>query len=244
MSEDSRKVLTMAGGRASWQEMTGGLDLDNLSGGQLFVREASEEIIASYALESHQPIAGEDGTLIYSFDDFAGPAIAAGTKYRVKLFEQTWEVVAEPVSGDDLTLPLIGNPGLQEKYREAYGWEDNGLPFFILDIGGNLILAVRAADFTQVTAGSNPANRNFVVWEVRDKELVCLPVVRMVASTSGSGFDDSSDIKTAAELRAAIDNGQTVLVKKGTEGTYLIVGYDSSGENFKGANGGTFQLLD
>lgn len=218
MSEDKKKVLTMQGGKASWQKMTGGVDLDGLSGGQLFVREASEEIIASYELGSYEPQVQNDGEqLYYNFQDYTGPALVEGTKYRVKIFEQTWDVVAEKVTllyGESpMELVIVGNPGLDPASCEHFGWEDNGLPFCITNANGTLRLGVRAAEFASVTVGGDPADNSFVVWEVHDKELVSWPVLVLNTNDGTTLYDEENNqITDFTEIINWFMLGRTVML--------------------------------
>lgn len=214
MSEDKKKVLTMQGGKASWQKMTGGVDLDGLSGGQLFVREASEEIIASYDLGSYEPqVQGDGEVLIYAFQGYTGPALVEGTKYRVKIFEQTWDVVAEKVTlpndGNPIEFAVIGNPWICDQED----FQDNGLPFCSTVIGSALALYVRAAEFASVTVGGDPADNSFVVWEVHDKELVSWPVL-MLNTNDGTTLYDEEDnqITDFTEIRNWFMLGRTVML--------------------------------
>lgn len=224
MSEDKKKVLTMQGGKASWQKMTGGVDLDGLSGGQLFVREASEEIIASYELESYEPqVQGDGEVLIYAFQGYTGPALVEGTKYRVKIFEQTWDVVAEKVTflsdGNPIEFAVIGNPWICDQED----FQDNGLPFCSVVLGSTLALYVRAAEFVSVTVGDNPAAKSFVVWEVHDKELVSWPVL-ILHSNDGTTLRDEEDnqITDFTEIINWFMLGRTVMLKdiSGSSTTY------------------------
>lgn len=224
MSEGIQKVLTMSGGKSAWRKMTGGIDLDGLSGGQLFVREASEELIFSEDLGSVEPEVQGDGELLaYTFRGYSGPALAEGTRYRIKIFEQTWDVVAEKVpfpNGDNpVELAVIGNPGLDPRY----GLQDNGLPFFFTTLGSILLLEVRAAEFASVTAGEDPASQTFVVWEVHDKELVSLPVV-MLFTEDGTTLTDAegNQITDFTEIVDWFAQGRTVMLKRNTSSAAAV----------------------
>lgn len=249
MSEKSKgNVLVMSGGKTRWtpgEKILGGVDLEKLSEGQLFVLPEGEELIGSADSYTRIDDAGiEMGILGLDTDAFAN----AG-EVLVAVNGSVWPAAAvNKTEFDDIIVYWVGNPALSENLN-IIDQPDNGLPFFVGLVPSGAIACVDPERLYGNPNEKETQTNWLEVYTVTSKRLAGLKALLLAAveETSGScRYIDwnNSEVKTPEEVYYWLSMGRPVwidgsfiggslfgqVIAVSTSGSlrYSVAGYDEA----------------